>query len=378
MDTSYNTQKEALTAMVLRLHPTTQPLKNRVEKNIIAQLFLEAPSLTINDIQKHLKNKFNIYFTVSKIKDILSDSSLFELDKDNKYKLSDDFRSHLKGIEEEVEKRYKRVISSLFGEKINFRMYLDAFLDFIGIIFSKTTEEYIKLLKGEIDSLDLVGKKYFDETLENTLKKHKSVDKKMFKKGIEKFFIYSDPDYDYIKWTTAQSYYLLKALGLDPSGHLLTENKFKNGIFYIDTNILIAHIFSAHIHNVSTGYLLNALNSLEGEIKIAYISIEELQSWVNYQLEVLEKVYPKIPNSINLSEPIYLEFKKLTENQASGASAIKKFREYIQNKISFIKDIFEIVDDPWFIKMVDDDNTKKLINMLKKKIFSNKAGRKIR
>jgi hypothetical protein len=48
-----------------------------------------------------------------------------------------------------------------------------------------------------------------------------------------------DPDFDAVKWTLAQNCYVAKAIGLDPTGFILSKDVFGNSVLYLDTNVLM-------------------------------------------------------------------------------------------------------------------------------------------
>jgi len=197
-ETQLRIQRDMLTAVILRLHPTTQPLKNQVMEKIIARVFLDNNALAISDIQQKLKDKYGIHFTISTVKKVITASTIFERIDTNKYRLSPKFRDAVSMAEEESIQRYRKVIQSLFGKDIEIDLYLPPFLEFLSRIFSRISEEYVRQLKGDTDDLDIVGREYFQKCLADVTKRYDTMDSERFKRGIEKFFTYPDPDYDYI------------------------------------------------------------------------------------------------------------------------------------------------------------------------------------
>ena len=75
--------------------------------------------------------------------------------------------------------------------------------------------------------------------LEETHSHFPDLDPKEFNNAIYRFFEESDPLFSEIKWNLGQNYYVAKALGMDPSGKLLSSELFANAIIYLDTNVLI-------------------------------------------------------------------------------------------------------------------------------------------
>ena len=119
------------------------------------------------------------------------------------------------------------------------------------------------------------------------------------------------------------------------------------------------------------------MNKLNGKIKVTYITLNELDSWLNYKFDTLEKTYLLIPEDIHLEDPVFLEFKEYSKGQSADTKTLEKFRDYIQERVSNYKEKFEIVYDQWFINTHDDKDTKKLIDMLKTKYFQTRGEMKL-
>lgn len=372
MEHQYNSRREILATTILRLHPSTQPIKIRVIEKVISQLFLSKKILSLNLIQKNFRNKYGIHFSIPEIKNSIDSSSNIECIGSDQYKLSEKFENELKFNQKEITMRYKRIIKSIFGNHADIDIYLQPFVYFLSKIFSKMSEDFVRQLKEETGDIDFINKNYYYLKLNETIKNYRNIDKDVFKHGINKFFSYRDPDYDYVKWVMAQNYYLLKGLGLDPTGYILSEDKFRKGTFYVDTNILVAIVFNKHYNHISAEYVLSSIEKLEGKTKIAHITVEEFKSWLNYQLCLLEKTEDRIPKILEekVKNLVYSEFKyflKESNYSEDNITNFDEFNKFILKKFEETINRFEIVDNVWFDEQKDKKETKILSNILKKK-----------
>jgi hypothetical protein len=367
--------KEILTSIVLRLSPSTKPLKNKALEKIILQiLFINKDrSMKVEDIQKYLEDKYKIHFPILEIEYILEElinsKKVTELQQpSNKvYSVSEALINDLEAQENQLKNNYLEVMKSLFGEQIQPYRYLTPFLDFVSIIFLHLGEEYVKYLKGDIQQVNFISQDFFRTQLNDIARKYRDdIESNIFERGINKFFITPDPGYDSIKWIMAQDYYLIRALGLDPTGYVLSENQFRGATLYLDTNILIALIFESDRHHRSVEFLLKQTERLSIKTKILHITKSEFKNWLDYQGDLLIKAYDKIP--LEMEKKVeslvfyeYLAFKKEHEKEES----IKNFLLNLTSLSNDTLKLFEEVDDPWFDKESESKKTKELAQQLK-------------
>ena len=147
---------------------------------------------------------------------------------------------------------------------------------------------------------------------------------------------------------------------------MLSEDKFKEGTFYLDTNILIAYIFEEHPHHTSARYLIDIIQKkLRGKIKVAQITLDEFDSWFEHRIPMLTKTFQAIPGH--------------TTPKVRGI-ILSEYRKYIKtvpfpNKKN-IEGFVDIVDDAWFGDAVNNEDVKKIADELRTRYFSLRNGDK--
>ncbi len=368
-------KKALLFTTISRLIPTTEVLRKKtLEKLIELTLFSIYPRA--GDAKKigSLINKecgFVLPPTiVQEILDGLAEGERVKKDSE-KYYLFKEVFEEIEAGQTGAEKRYQSVIKRIFKvrDSGDLEKYYLPFLEYISLVFSKLADEYVKILKGEISQSDFVSSGFIIDSIKVILKSYSSVDKEIFSNGIYVFLKTTpDPDFDLIKWYTSQNYYLAKSIGLDPAGYILSEEIFKNGSFYLDTNVLVAAIEGKHRHHDSITILMKKAKQLNIDIYVSEATKSELLHTVNDQKKLLEKVIDNIPLELHhRMRSDFLEKYDELKNHNPDAKIDEVFKDYEDLNNTFEKLNIKVVDDEWFDREKDSPSTGMLADYLKTK-----------
>lgn len=366
----------------MRFSPQIQPIKESATEKILEQILFVADTgngLSLQKIQDIFSSETGNYVISSHdIEDFLrrlAGKKRVELPigKNKLYKLSEEARQELGLIKHQAEVRFNSAVSRLFkNAKEGFSVYNSPFFNFLCTIFSKLADEYVRVIKGDIKGDEFLSRPFVSSAFEQVEKDFKSIDHPLFRKAVVSFFQDRDPEYDAIKWNMVQSYYIAKALGLDPSGALLSTEVFGGAVFYLDTNIIIPALEPKDKHH--KGFLIfNKICKQFGiSLKVCQISLTELQKLISYQRELIEKVTEQIPDETaskieSTFYKIYCEKKALSE-----VVNIDELFASFDSPIDSLKTLFnvDLEDDVWFDEAKYKPDTMSFAEKLKSKYIA--------
>jgi hypothetical protein len=361
-----------------RFSPHIQPVKESSIEKIIEQiLFYTEEGISLQEIQDDFASETAGYAISShEIEDSLQrlvrkQRTVSKPKGDLKlYRLSEQAGREIGEIQHQAEVRFSSVVNRLFkNAKEGPSVYNSPFLKFLCIIFSKLGEECVRIIKGDIKEDDFLSFPFVSSALGEIEKGLNSIDHSLFRKAVTSFFQDSDPEYDAIKWNMAQSSYIAKALGLDPSGLLLSKEVFGHAIFYLDTNIIIEALEPKHRHHKSFLAFNKACRQLGITLKVCQISLNELQTWLTYQRGLMEKVTDQIPaETASKMRSIFYEI--YCEKKMSGEAVdIDELFMSFGSPIDDLKALFEVQleDDIWFDEATNKPETTRFTQTLKSK-----------
>lgn len=368
-------RKALLFTTISRLMPTTEVLRNKTLEKLIELTLYSAYPRAINTKKTGVSINKECGFVLSPsiiqgIFDGLEAGGRIRKESENYYLFEEVYREIEQG-QFGAEKRYRSVIKRIFKTQDPTQLdnYYLPFLEYISLVFSKLADEYVKILKGEISQYDFVSSGFIIDSVKEVSKKYKSINPDIFSTGIHLFLNTTpDPDFDLIKWYTSQNYYLAKSIGLDPSGYIVSEENFKNGCFYLDTNVLVAAIETRHKHHESISVLLKKAKQLNVDICVSEITKSELLHIVNDQKQLLDKVIDKIPIQLHhrMRSDFLEKFDEL-KNLKPEAKISEVFEDY-ENINKTLENLnIDLVDDEWFVTEKDLHTTLTLADYLKTK-----------
>jgi len=286
-----------------------------------------------------------------------------------KYRLSEQALQEHQETQEATERRFSQVMQRLFkNTPEGIQPYEAPFLECLCIIFSQLGEAYARLIKREVGIDELLRAPIIRQAFQTVDTKYPSINKKLFKSVVLSFFQDTHPDYDLIKWNMAQNYYLAKALGLDPSGHILSKEVFGGAVFYLDTNILINALEPRAKHHGTFKAFSKACKALQIQLQTCQISLNELRTVVDYHCELIEKVADQISNDI-APKIRGVFFRIYREHLEAGAPIdFETLFSSFYGPMEELAQAYEVklIDDPWFVEAVEKQETQKLLEKIRR------------
>jgi len=364
----------------MRFSPQSQPVRESAIEKVIEQILFTADigeSLSLQEIQNVFSSETTDYAIgsremedslqrlVRKQKVVLEQKGKREL-----YRLSGKTRQELDQIQREAEVRFNSVVTRLFkNAKEGSSVYNDPFLEFLCIIFSKFGEECVRVIKGNIKEDEYLSFPFIFSALKEVEKDFNSIDHSLFRRAVISFLQDSDPDYTAIKWNMAQSYYIVKVLGLDHSGILLSEEVFGHAVFYLDTNIIISALEPTH--KCHEGFLAfnKACKQLGISLRVCQTSLNELQNFLVYQRDLMEQVPEQIPDE-TASKVHSIFYEIYREKKMSGETAdIDELFASFGSPMDDLRNLFavKLEDDIWFDEAQNKVKTTEFAESLRSK-----------
>jgi hypothetical protein len=245
MDVSEIARKRSmLFSARIRFSPEVQPVRDTALDKIMEQNLLIAGGLTLKEIEVQGTVCFadgtpaiSRHDMERSLERLAERSRVIVTGRPDqkRYRLSEQSREELWETQRSTEARFSTVVSKLFqNAEEGSSFYTTPFLDCLCLIFSRLGETYVRLIKGEVGLNELLRLPSVTRALQDTKKKYQSINKSIFQTALFSFFRDNNPDYVAIKWNMAQNHYIAKALGMDPSGYLLSKEIFGNAVFYLD------------------------------------------------------------------------------------------------------------------------------------------------
>ncbi len=364
-----------------RFAPESQPIKEAEIDKIVEQCLLLANSdkgLTEEEIFKQDYIMLEDGAPVITLADLSSSLNrlisskrliLDTISNEKRYRLAENVLIELKNQKKIIEDRFNKIIETLFknSKKKNIS-YKEPFIECLCHVFSQLTETYIRLLKGEITLDDLLQMPNIQNALKNIFQKYTLIEKPLFESAMYEFFQESNPDYDAVKWDMAQNYFVAKILGLDPNCRLLSREVLGESVLYLDTNVIIHALERSARHYRSFQSLAKACEKIGIKLKVCKITIDELDSVIQYKRQLLIKVIDQIPDEIE-SKISGTFFKLFREKKKESKDEEVDINSIFENFLKPIKDLtefyaVELVDESWFEIAKNDAATNALISKL--------------
>lgn len=381
-------QRDALISAKMRFAPETQSVRESAVERLVKQvLFLSKTPLSLAQVETGVDRTVGEGLTAVQVHEVKG--ALRRLERANEltgqgeglkgrtYCLTDDASEDIDVLRRSAQSRLDKVVNGLFknapgGEG----KYRTPFMDCLRLIFRGVAETYVRLLKKEIDQGDFVSTEAVPKAIEKIAAQHPEVDAHFLERGMVAFLRDNNPDYDTIKYNMTQNYYLMRLLGLDPEGYLLTKKVFGDAILYIDTNILVNAVEpSARLHK-SFQALSKACKALGINLRVAQISLDEHRGVVAYHRQLLQKVEGQIPDATAAKiDDVFFQAYRVAKKQDPDISVTAVFKRfYAINEELARNHAVELVDDGWFDEQKNQAATKKLVKVVQKKSEKRRSG----
>jgi len=323
-DLSY--KRKLITSFSMQYSPEVQQSRQNIVDSLVQHIIYTTKSntgLQIKEIQNGISNSLGINLTIIELTDSLERlrlRNIIEITNDNpremvtkvsknsRYLISDQSEQSQIKNEKESEEKFLSICNRLFeNSNHNWKKYVKPFMEFLSIIFSRLGEDNIKIILGEMSPNQVIASSYFNNALKSVKKLLKHLDIEYFENTCTIFFSEDDPEYAELKWNLAQNYYILKVIGLDRDSVLFSRDIFKNGSFYLDTNIVISALSSEDRYHESFIKLCNICQNLGITTIVDKLTLAELGRVVKSQSDLLAKVIDQIPDdtAVKISSDFY-------------------------------------------------------------------------
>jgi len=292
---------------------------------------------------------------------IIANRGLFE----DAYQLSAAARDEMKALQQQTDERFRKVVGRLFRAAPDPDDFAEPFLDCLCSVFSRVGEAYVRVLTGERKAAEFLSPKMLFTVLAETRDTYPALDKDLFRVAVLKFFEDEDPDFAAIKWHLAQSYYISKALGFDPTGSLLSKEILEQAVFYLDTNIIIPAVEGRAKHHLSVQVLIAACHQLGIPLRVCQVSLDQLRSVTQYLMGILPAAAAQVPDatSSKIRGVFYRMYKE--ELEAEGNVDMGTLFSAFFAPHSCLRSYgIELVDDEWFTTAPQAPETKRIAEAL--------------
>ena len=298
---------------------------------------------------------------------------------EDSYHLSKSAHQELDALQSQSAQLIDRVVGRLFQYAAEASSsYSRPFLDALCRVFSILTETYVRVLIGKARPSDLTTPAMLDDVIAEVQKTHPGIEIGVFRAALTSFFTEEDPDFAAIKWNLAQSYYLAKALGLDPSGKLLSMEVLTGAEFYLDTNIIIPALEPRARHHKSVRALFSICKRLGIPLCVCQISLDQLRYVTAANVELLPRAAPQIPAATSAKVPsiFYRMYKE--ELDATGTVDFSILFEQFFAPIKPLRENcgIELLDDNWFTDASLQSQVEEAAEQLNENLVARKRLRK--
>ena len=156
-----------------------------------------------------------------------------------KYGLTESSRVEFDVLRQDTVTRARRIVHTLFADQLpDPQQMVEPFYHLLGRIFSRLSNSYVSALRGDRSNVMPVPQEEIVSAI-STISAHYNVNDPILLRAATRFFAANDPDSVTTKWNLAQNFYIALALGMDPSGTLLSDELVGNCSLYLDTNVVI-------------------------------------------------------------------------------------------------------------------------------------------
>jgi len=301
-------------------------------------------------------------------------------DGSERYQLSDNKKDELLLIVEISQKREQHVINKIFKDAPDgIAKYEEPFWFALSYIFSNVGEYSAKIISGTTDKETVLF-----PLLNNCLGKIKErfeINFKYFEKRLLHFFSeLNEPIYNETKCILTQNHFIAKTIGINPDSAIFSEELFKDKVFYLDTNVILA-IVSQHNrkHNNAISFIKAAKN-LGLKFCIAHITTIEYEKWIDGEFERIRKTINQIPlrTQSKIGSPVYQDyFERYSELAAENddidtEDVLSEIETKYQNYKEILSDLIpseslEYIDDLWFDSIREDKDFEFFVKHVKEK-----------
>jgi len=184
--------------------------------------------------------------------------------------------------------------------------------------------------------------------------------------AITELFAQREEHFAAFVFALTQNYYYLRLLGFGGAMEALSEDRFKNANFFIDTNLLFPFLFEESRHHRSVLELITIAQQLNISLHETEITLDELRSVINHHIDTFAKAYDEVPEGLVAATNSVLLSAYRRQKEKTPTLKPEEF-------LSEFRDVRERLAKEWDISVFDDpvehsitrqeiDHTKKIIN----------------
>jgi hypothetical protein len=266
---------------------------------------------------------------------------------------------------DESSSRLDRVLTKLYGGVIGSRTpqsMAPFFLELMCDFFSHLGSQWANYIGGE-HSRSPVAFEAADKTLGKKIEKFK-FDEKLrpdIARRTLHFFQVADPDFDYLKFSLGQSFYVARLLGMEGKDYLSKEI-FADKTLYLDSSVVIPALLGSSRHYEVFRDLQKVCKLLRIKLCVTRPTVDEIRRVAASQEQEASTLYERVPASLN--DRVRGDFfhayaaLKRTNPSAVALDVFKPFHELTDTIRATLG--AEIVDDASFEKIPDLPNFEKV------------------
>ncbi len=288
-------KRSILATVAFMTDPDTQDIRESTYEKLIKQLVWldKEDDVSIQKLQKEIIKEYYKSLSHDALWKILNSMRAKNtvIIRNNVMSLSVSEKERVSNIFKEAKWKLSRVVNKLFDtNESSPALYERPFLFTISHVFATLGEKSVRLIKGEmIDETSVRACISNSISLANS--KYRKVSQNLLRNRITFFFRDTqDIDFSSIKQNLAQNYFIAKAIGIDPSGSILTKAVFNKSVFFLDTNILLCSMDPLLRDHEIIKSVVMYIKKLDSTLRIAKASLSEIARLGTHYKNITSKI----------------------------------------------------------------------------------------
>jgi hypothetical protein len=285
------------------------------------------------------------------------------------YRMSADEFSKIDAERVMSEKRLETISQRLFGGAVHDdTIYKEALLQLLYDISDRLGQDSASLLMASFANRAMLASTEVTRIIEAYCRDHRQLDCGILRDAIWAFFSDTkDPDIEAFKWHLVQSHYVTKLLGLGAEGDDFSTDLFDDSTFYLDTNIIISAVDTLDSGHRAAESLMRMLKKMNARVMMTGRTIDELQKWVDDQIDKAFKIRDYIPDQLP-SRLDSIIFRIAGELDFDRDRVTEEVHRQFLDPVSRLKERYaldvEVDGDPWLEQHQESAETTALSKIL--------------
>ena len=198
----------------------------------------------------------------------------------------------------EAHARVQRVVAKLYvGVAVDPRKLRRFLLRVLSNLFAQFGREWVGVRVGRLQLADVFNANRVNTILTNAAvaaQIEREARKVVFFRTMG-FFKDEDPDFQVLKFTMGQSYFIAHLLAIDTPVDPLSTEAFSNSVFYLDTNVIISALLPGALRFRAFQEVVAVCKRLGITLLVAEPSYRETQTVVAVEQNEVAKMYDEVP-----------------------------------------------------------------------------------